>query len=609
MLDVLENENKDIKEEQIKNDIHDLEPPSISQYLQRLPSSEMYYRSYMHKENLQFVASSAQNNFFLSMSVDGVLKFWHRDTGLAGNSEIEFVKLISTKDGSFYSYSISYDGRYIATGFKNGRVCIFEISSFDLINRFDFKVPDGVIVCFFHDPMDPIYMLGIAFSHKPDIVLVDIYSVVNEKNTIPSLLKTFNRSNSKPITAMSFIEEKNCAVSVDEDGVIEFWNCNGETPKFDYQSTFDTDLYALAENSLKAISIAVAKTGKYFAICCSDWSVRIFDVNTGKIIQTIADDMPSVLPIVSKNQKSDSNNDGENKNIFTEKDLYGLDQDDYDSRVLIERQYRASISYYCVEFDDTGNIILFPSMFGLKYISVHTGEILRMIGKVEKHERFNSVSLLQNQSNDEIPMAILTAFEKQRFYLFTTKPPESSKRDVVNEKSIEKQSKSIRVKKVAPAKLPTIATLHTSFGSIKFEMYPDECPLTVENFVTHSKRGYYDNIRIHRVVRDFCIQTGDPTGTGTGGESIWGKNFDDEILPDGHTFDEPGMVGMANNGTNSNASQFFITTQKAPFLNGKHTCWGKVLEGMENIRRMELEKVDLHHHPINEIKLTSITFS
>lgn len=608
MIDVLENNDSsaDQKSETKipQKDNYDIEAPSISQYMQRLPTAEMYYRSYMHKENIQFVASSTQNDFFISMSSDGVLKFWHRDSEISGNSELEFVKPINTKDGSFYSYSISYDGRYIATGFKNGRVCVFDISSFDLINKFDFKIPDGAIVCFFHDKGLPIYMLGIAFQHKQDIILVDILSVLSENSTIPDLINTFKRSNSKPITAMSFIEERNCAVTIDEDGIIEFWDCNGQSPKFGYQSTFDTDLYALTDHSLKAISIAVAKTGKYFAVCCSDWSVRIFDVNSGKIIRTIEDDMPTVLPIISKNQKSDSKDEDSKK-----EELYGLDQDDYDQRVLIERQYRNSNTYYCVDFDDTGNILLLPSMFGLKYISVNTGEILRIIGKVEKHERFNSVSLLQNQSNDIIPMAILTAFENQRFYLFTTKPPESSKRDVANEKSMEKQSKSIRVKKVAPAKLPTIATLHTSFGSIKFEMYPDECPLTVENFVTHAKRGYYDNIRIHRVVRDFCIQTGDPTGTGTGGESIWGKNFDDEILPEGHTFDEPGMVGMANNGTNSNASQFFITTQKAPFLNGKHTCWGKVLEGMENIRRMELVPVDVHQKPINEIKLNSITFS
>ena len=550
-----------------------VEDPSLSPFLGRLPSSELYYRSYMHKDNVQFVASSTQNDFFITMSVDGAIKFWHRT-----ENEIEFVKKIGTKSGSFHSYSVSYDGKYIATGMKNGRVFVFDIPNFDLVNRFDFKVADSTTVCFFYDSEVPVYQLGITFSSKPDIIIVDILERVEEKNPIPKPMRTIGRESSRPISLIAFNVVKKCAISVDADGVIELWNNDGTNPTFDFNSTFQTDFYVLAQNSLSACSIAIAKPGNYFALCCSDWAVRVFDFNTGKIVQTITE--------VNENK-------------------YNLDKDDYDSRVVIERQYLASNSYFAVDFDDSGNIIAVPSMFGLKFISVQSGDLLRIIGRVEKHERFNSVSLLQN----EYPMGILTAFDKQRFYLFTTKPPESFKRDVVNEKTVEKTSKSVKVKRTAPTKLPTIATLHTSYGSIKFEMYPDECPLTVENFVTHAKRGYFDNIKFHRVVRDFCVQTGDPTGLGTGGESIWGKNIDDEILPDGHTFDEAGMVGMANYGKNTNASQFFITTRPAPNLNGSHTCWGKVIEGMENVKKMELVDCDMYNHPRSEIKLVNITFN
>lgn len=601
MIDPLSNEPP---EEPI---IEPLEEPLIDQFLKRLPSSDAYYRSYMHQDCVQFVSVSPQYNFFISMSVDGVIKFWHRDSTTAGNSELEFVKKIPTKFGAFTSFSVSYDGKYIATGFKHGKVCIFDISSFDLVNEFDYKCPDSVIVCFFHDPGVPNYLLGVTFSENTDILIVDILHPVNENHPIPEPLKTFSRKNSKPITTMNFLESTKCAISVDEDGVIEFWDYSVGSPKFDYESVFDTDLFYLVDKQLKAISIAVSRQNEYFAICCSDWSVLIYDIHSGKIVLTIPDDMPSSLPIIKKSESTDDPekiNSGENK-----VELYGLQQDDYDSRVLIERQYRESNSFFCVDFDDTGHIVCFPSMFGLKFFSIQTGNILRMIGKSEKSDRFNSVSLLQNDTTNEMPMAILTSFDKHRIYLFTTKPPESSKRDVQNEKSAEKVSKSIRVKKVAPTKLPTIATLHTTMGSIKFEMYPEECPLTVENFVTHAKRGYFDNIKIHRVVRDFCIQTGDPTGTGIGGESVWGKKFEDEILKDGHTFDEPGMVGMANSGPNTNASQFFLTTQSAPHLNGYHTCWGKVIDGMDILKQIELVPVDLHNHPITEIKLASVTFS
>ncbi|OHT01347.1 Peptidyl-prolyl cis-trans isomerase cyp15 [Tritrichomonas foetus] len=578
------NDRKEIEEEieknndAEKNEIEkqtEIEKPILNPFVNRLPSSEMYYRSYMHKDTVQFVASSPQNNFFLSMSVDGVLKFWHKPEK---ENELDFVKKISTKDGTFFSYSISYDGKYIATGSKNGRVCIFDIPSFDLINRFDFKIPDAVTVCFFHDNGIPIYQLGIAFSSKPEIIIIDILDLVDENNSIPKTLSTIPRTSSKPIVVMNFILQKNCAITVDADGAIEFFKSDGTTPEFDFQSTFETDLYSLAADDLRAVSIAVAKPGNYFAICCNNWSVKIFETKTCKIVRTL---------------------------VETNENAYGLDQDDFDSRVLSERQFRVVNSYFCVDFDDSGTIISFPTQFGIKFISVETGDLLRIIGRVEKHERFNSVALMPDEKS---PAAILTSFDKLRFYLFTNKPPESSKRDVLNEKSNEKTVKTVKIRRTTLAKLPTVAILHTTFGSIKFEMYPDECPKTVENFVTHAKRGYYDNIRFHRVIRNFCVQTGDPTGSGIGGESIWGKTFEDEILPDGHTFDEPFMVGMANSGKNTNASQFFITTASAKNLNGLHTCWGKVIDGFDTIRRMELVKVDIHHHPWDEIKLVNITF-
>lgn len=99
----------------------------------------------------------------------------------------------------------------------------------------------------------------------------------------------------------------------------------------------------------------------------------------------------------------------------------------------------------------------------------------------------------------------------------------------------------------------------------------------VENFSGLCQKGFYDNVIFHRVIKNFMIQTGDPTGTGYGGESIWGKPFQDEIVP-GVEFDKPFLLAMANAGRATNKSQFFITTVPAAWLNGKHTIFGKVLE-------------------------------
>ena len=121
-------------------------------------------------------------------------------------------------------------------------------------------------------------------------------------------------------------------------------------------------------------------------------------------------------------------------------------------------------------------------------------------------------------------------------------------------------------------KNPT-AVLVTTAGVIELELFPDVAPLAVENFTTHIKNGYYDGIAFHRIIKNFMIQGGDPTESGRGGESIWGKPFKDEYK--GKMFDKVGVLAMANAGRHTNGSQFFITTAKTHWLNGKHTIFGQ----------------------------------
>ncbi|MEA2017609.1 MAG: peptidylprolyl isomerase [Campylobacterota bacterium] len=118
-----------------------------------------------------------------------------------------------------------------------------------------------------------------------------------------------------------------------------------------------------------------------------------------------------------------------------------------------------------------------------------------------------------------------------------------------------------------------IAVLETTQGIIKIELRADLAPKTVENFTTHIKNGYYNGIIFHRIIKDFMVQGGDPTGTGRGGESIWGGKFKDEFNSKA-MFNKIGILAMANAGPNTNGSQFFITTTKTPWLNGKHTIFG-----------------------------------
>ncbi|MEA1918326.1 MAG: peptidylprolyl isomerase [Campylobacterota bacterium] len=131
----------------------------------------------------------------------------------------------------------------------------------------------------------------------------------------------------------------------------------------------------------------------------------------------------------------------------------------------------------------------------------------------------------------------------------------------------------------------SVVVLETTQGPITFELYDDIAPLAVENFTTHIKNGYYNGLIFHRIIKNFMIQGGDPTGTGRGGESIWKKPFKDEFKP-GITFDKAGILAMANAGPGTNGSQFFITTAPTGWLNARHTIFGKVIDGMDAVKKL-----------------------
>lgn len=128
--------------------------------------------------------------------------------------------------------------------------------------------------------------------------------------------------------------------------------------------------------------------------------------------------------------------------------------------------------------------------------------------------------------------------------------------------------------------------LKTNQGSIELELFTDIAPKAVENFLGLVRQGYYDGTFFHRVIKNFMIQGGDPTGTGRGGTSIWKAPFEDEVHP--HvTFDRAGILAMANAGPNTNGSQFFITTVPTPHLHMKHTIFGEVKNGFEVVQKIE----------------------
>ena len=179
-----------------------------------------------------------------------------------------------------------------------------------------------------------------------------------------------------------------------------------------------------------------------------------------------------------------------------------------------------------------------------------------------------------------------------------------------------------------------VAVMKTNMGEIKIKLFPAEAPKTVENFTTHAKNGYYNGLIFHRVIKDFMIQGGDPTGTGMGGESIWGRSFEDEFEPSLHNL--RGALSMANAGPNTNGSQFFIVEASTvpqnmisqmkdmpdafpeavvedyeklggtPWLDFRHTVFGQVFSGMEVVEKIASVKVGPQDKPIDAVVIQEI---
>merc|ERR1712224_1053465 len=144
--------------------------------------------------------------------------------------------------------------------------------------------------------------------------------------------------------------------------------------------------------------------------------------------------------------------------------------------------------------------------------------------------------------------------------------------------------------------------LYTSMGEIEVELYWLHAPRTCRNFYELAKRGFYDNTPFHRIVTNFVIQGGDPTGTGRGGESIYGPTFEDEIHPQlKHT--GAGVLSMANAGPDTNTSQFFITLGPQPSLDGKHSIFGRVKRGMKAVQKMSTVQTNAQDKPVSDVKL------
>ncbi|KAI0899335.1 hypothetical protein F4806DRAFT_249961 [Annulohypoxylon nitens] len=571
--------------------------PHEKLYVEALPKSSRYSKSLMHKEQLSFV-NVTRSDFLITTSVDGVVKFWKKIA-----QGIEFVKEFKAHQGDVRSVSVSQDGRSFATAGTDKTVKIFDVVTFDLLAMLTLDYAPRC-VCWVHKFGASLPLLAVSDDSKP---LIYVYDGRGENQTPIHTVKSVHRS---PVSIMAFNNAYDCVVSADDNGMLEYWSpsTNYEKPENVFQYKSSTNLFDFKKAKSTPISLNMSPSGHQFVtFSVPDRKIRVFEFASAKLYRTYDES----LQVIEEMQRAGTA-------------MQKLDDVDFGRRLAAERDIESASFQHKVNviFDESGHFILYGSIFGVKVLNTFTNQVVKVYGK-DEHLRPLNLALYQGQpqkkgvttvamaassnpllqeSEARDPILFATAVGKVRFYMFTNDEEISrSERDIQNEKPTVLNTKKTVAKKTSET--GTAAVLHTTYGDIHIRLFPDAAPKAVENFVTHSKRGYYNNTIFHRVIRKFMIQGGDPLGDGTGGESIWGKEFEDEFSTLRH--DKPYTVSMANAGPNTNGSQFFITTEKTPWLDNKHTVFGRAVQGLDVIHRIENVRT-YKEKPEEDIKILNI---
>lgn len=595
--------------------------------LARLPSAASYERSYMHRDHVTHVAIGP-SQFLVTGSRDGAIKFWKKTAG-----GIEFVKLYRAHLCAVAGLAVSANGFLLASVAEDGEAKIFDVLSFDMIHSLRLEEPP--LACeWVHPRAAAKGMLAVSGSRTG---AVRVYKADAESGAPPALVV---RAHSRPVHLLRYNEAAGHVVSADASGAVECWDAaTGECPPprgLAYRFKSDTDLFEFARRKTVPVSLDVSRDGRLVAAAGADGVVRVFRHATGRMVRAYDES-----PAASAAAQQAGGDDGT---------PLRLEPIDFGRRMAVERDLDAARASASADarpppcnavFDESGQFLVYPTMLGVKVVCLRTNRLARLLGKDENLQRFLRVALFQGipraagQSAEaeagaglvrasatavaaaaEDPAVFCLAFRDERFYWFSRREPADggSERDVLNERPTRDDTAAAAAASASAVGGPrsriagvTGAVLHTTMGDVRLDLFAKDCPRTVENFVVHSREGYYAGTVLHRVIKGFMLQGGDPRGDGTGGESIWGGKFEDEIRP--HLrHDRPGTLSMANSGPNTNGSQFFVTAAKTPWLDRKHTVFGRVRDAasMEVVRAIERVETDRRDRPLSEVGIVSV---
>lgn len=500
----------------------------------------------MHKAALTHVATSATT--IIAAAHDGTVTFWSRDT--ASTAVLHFIKSFRAHTGPLSALYLHPDSdTLVTTSQADNSVKLFSISTFDMR---DFRVlpfTPASSLCVIRSTPHHDFII-IPLQSRPAVAIFPLRDIAT-KHTVLTLPHTAH------LTHIAHNRSFQALISIDAASVIQYWRLptplpsdeaavSTHIPQLSFRSKLTTNLFDLARHKTSATALTVSNDGLSFAVAATDRLIRLFQFRTGKLLAVLDESLPAITSAASLQSSH----------------LSEIPSQEFGRRMARERQVDAhpkTLAQANLVFDESARFLVYTTVVGVKIVHIPTASVSAVLGIRESAERFLSIAICDTVITDtgELlpPLLVASSFDSQRIFLFSAGEPTKTGRDVFNERPIARgtqHTSAVDQEETVPKRV----TLHTTAGDIGFAFVSDRTPKTIQNFCTHARNKYYDGVIFHRVIKNFMIQTGDPSGDGTGGESIWGGEFEDEI--DDRLTHDTGTVSMANAGKNSNGSVCYI---------------------------------------------------
>lgn len=400
-----------------------------------VPTAQMYEKSFMHRDVVTFVTSVAMTDFVITSSADGHVKFWRRISQKAANasprSELEFVKHFKAHTAEIVGVAASQDGKYFASVALDKTLKVFDVLNFDLICIVELSFTPKA-VCWFLDMAD---YAALVCCTDADSSAIHLFDALSSDGKPLQVLQNLHRA---PVRLLAFQQETQVAISVDDDGMVEYWLANRRNPGslvalhtnklVKWSIKADTDLYDFRRRRSTPVSLTLSGNGRFFATLelGEQRQVLVFHFKTARIARKIVD-LVAIPPSVKSVE-----------NIYP-----FLDDMDFLRRVATEHKIDRTTKFANVIFDAASEHVIFATLGGILTVKLKSCKVVQSTG-VGESIRFLCLALIPagpTQPSHAEPMLVATALESCRFYVFTNREPENaatnalgSTRDVLNEK-------------------------------------------------------------------------------------------------------------------------------------------------------------------------------